>query len=392
MRWTLPILLSLGLVLPGLTGPVLAKSRTEDSIRDIHRALRARGLDPAEVILPFAITPEMAAWVQENLPRSGDKTWRLEQLLRRLSARDGLAVEYRTGFTATAEEVFASRTGNCLAFTNLFVGLAREMGIPAYFLEVKEVEQFERDGDLVVVSGHITAGFGKGPQRRILEFAVGPQVDYRFVEQVSDLTAMAMYYSNRGAELLRAGDVEGGVARLRTAVTLAPHFADAWVNLGVAARRTGDLAGAEEAYRKALEIDPEAVSAYQNLAALLRRQGKEQEALDLLALVDRIGTRNPYNYLSLGDLSLKQQRLAEAGRFYRKALHRMRDDAEPYAALGLWALATGNRHEAGRWLKKALKLDPANPRARLLERRLDQNQDRGEGGLLQASHRDDPPR
>ena len=44
---------------------------------------------------------------------------------------------------------------------------------------------------------------------------------------------------------------------------------------------------------------PFALILNQNLASLLRNHGKEQEAADLLALSDRLGTRNPFIYLAL---------------------------------------------------------------------------------------------
>src|SRR6185436_399491 len=98
---------------------------------------------------------------------------------------------------------------------------------------------------------------------------------------------------------------------------------------GVGLRRAGDEAGAEKAYRTALEVEPTAISAYQNLASLLRNHGQDQEAADLLVLSDRLGTRNPFIYLALGDLSLAHGRLEEARRFYRKSIRLYHGSAEP---------------------------------------------------------------
>jgi tetratricopeptide (TPR) repeat protein len=138
----------------------------------------------------------------------------------------------------------------------------------------------------------------------------------------------------------------------------------------VALRRSGDLTLAEEAYRKALEIDPLAVSAYQNLAALLRHQGKPQEAEDLLALSGTLGSRNPFIYLALGDLSLAHGRIDEARRFYKRAMRLYRDNAEPYAAMGIAALASGDAGEAHRWMRKAVAIDQENQRVKVLVARL----------------------
>jgi Flp pilus assembly protein TadD len=342
---------------------------------DLARLLRARGIEPATVVLPYELTPEMKEWVHQNVPEGAPAEDRLRLLLNALLDPKRLNLTYEAHFTGTAAEAFARHHANCLAFTNLFVGMAREIGVAVFYLDVDDIQKFEKEGDLVVVSGHISAGYGAGRETRILDFSAAPIVAYRGIRQISDQTAIALYYSNRGGELLRSGQHEEALGWLRTAVVLDPDLARAWINLGVARRRNGDLPGAEAAYRKALELDPEAVSAYQNLASLLRLRGStgnagangaNEEADQLLALTERIGSRNPYNFLNLGDLALAHGRLDEAHRFYKKALHLYGQDAEPYAAMGIWAKASGNPREARKWLKKAVALNVTNDRVRTL--------------------------
>jgi len=336
---------------------------------DLARLLRARGIEPATVVLPYELTPEMKEWVHQNVPEGPPAEDRLRLLLNALLDPKRLNLTYEAHFTGTAAEAFARHHANCLAFTNLFVGMAREVGVAVFYLDVDDIQKFEKEGDLVVVSGHISAGYGAGRETRILDFSAAPIVAYRGIRQISDQTAIALYYSNRGGELLRSGQHEEALGWLRTAVVLDPDLARAWINLGVARRRNGDLPGAEAAYRKALELDPEAVSAYQNLASLLRLRGStgaNEEADQLLALTERIGSRNPYNFLNLGDLALAHGRLDEAHRFYKKALHLYGQDAEPYAAMGSWAKASGNPREARKWLKKAVALNVTNDRVRTL--------------------------
>jgi Flp pilus assembly protein TadD len=282
-----------------------------------------------------------------------------------------LQLRYEAGSTGTAREAFETRRANCLAFTSLFVGLARELGLPVFYLNVEDVERFEKEGDLIVISGHVSAGYDIGGGKvKILDFSPAPRPSYRRVQPVSDLRGVALFYSNRGAESLRAGRSGEAVAWLRQAVAIDPEFAGAWVNLGVALRREGDAAGAEAAYRKALEIDPQTSSAYTNLASMLRTRGRDGEAEALLALATNLDHRNPFSYVALGDLSLAQGRLEEAQRFYRQALRRHRDDAEIYAALGLVALAAGDTGEARKWLRRAEARDRDNERVRLLGGRL----------------------
>jgi Flp pilus assembly protein TadD len=334
--------------------------------------LRSRGLDPANIVIPFEITDEMRAWAHAQVPDTTPSVERLDRLLAVMVDPSRLKLEYEPGHTATAREAFETRKANCLAFTSLFVGLARELGVPAFFLAVDDVERFEKDGDLMVVSGHVSGGYNvSGNQVKILDFTPRPQPGYRRVHSLSDVTAIALYYSNRGAEMIRVGRGDEALSWLRKAVAIDPELGGAWVNLGVGLRRAGDLPGAEAAYRKALEVDPEAASAYTNLAGLLRARGSDTEAEELLGLAARADGRNPFSYIALGDLSLAHGRLAEARRFYQKALRLNRDDAEAYAALGLVALAGGDRGEARRWLRKAEARGRENERVRQLGGRLD---------------------
>lgn len=319
----------------------------------VERNLRAQGFDPAGVIIPYEITPEMRAWVRHEVV-SGQPEERLDHLLHALLDPGLLGLHYEPGFTRTAADAFAAKRANCLAFTSLFVGMAREIGIDAYYLGVDDVERFERDGDLLVISGHVSAGFDLGGGRvKILEFTNAPKTEYRRTHRLRDATAVALFHSNKGAEVLRGGEAAPALPWLRKAVIIDPGLGDAWVNLGVGLRRTGDLAGAERAYRTALEVAPSTVSAYHNLASLLRARGQDAEADELLALGARIRDSDPFTYLALGDVAFTHGRLDEARRYYRKALALYRDDPEPYAALGQVACAAGRFDEGLKWWKKA---------------------------------------
>jgi tetratricopeptide (TPR) repeat protein len=359
------------IVLSGLVAAGCGSSHTRPLTESqLVSELRRRGVDPQEIVIPFELDEKMDRWVLQSVPEFGTTSERLDFLLTGLLSPRRLHIRYEGGYTGTAEEVFESRTANCLSFTSLFVGMARRAGIPAYYLEVGGVEGYQRDGDLVIVSGHITAGYGTNQERKILEFNLGPQIEKRRVEPISDVTAIALHYTNRSAELLRGGDVGAAVAAAETAIRLDPTRAGAWVNKGVALRRGGDFEAAEAAYRQALALEPEFETAYQDLAALLRLQGRVEEADELAAELEDIGRRNPYSLLSQGDLSLRRGEIAEAREYYRRALRRLRDEADPYAAVGLAELAAGNRAEAQRWLIRAQRIDPEAPRVRTLEARM----------------------
>ena len=328
----------------------------------LDQRIQVLGLDPAEVTEPLDLTPEMKAWAHEQVRAQDSEEQRLSDVMRALVDSDGLAVRYERERTGTAREVFKSGEANCLSFTNLLVGLAREVGVDAYFLNVRRDPRYALQGDLVVRWEHVTAGWGSGAHRRVLEFGFVPIEATMVPSRLDDITALAMFYSNRGAEELLAGNRVGALKWLEIAVQLDPAWSHAWLNLGVVRRRTGDLEGAEQAYRKGIEADPDHMQLYSNLSTLLRLRGETDSAGELLRLLDRRSNRNPFAYLALGDSALEDGRMEEARRFYRRALHLNRNDAESKAAMGLWELAAERPDRARVWLERAERIDRESER------------------------------
>jgi Flp pilus assembly protein TadD len=337
---------------------------------ELERQVRGLGLDPGEVVLPFAIDGEMAAWLAAELgDLSGvDDEERLDRIMELVllpTDEGGLGVAYERRATATAGEVFRTRRANCLAFANLYAGFARAAGIPVRFYQVDEVGGYGREGDFLVTSEHVTVGYPwKGRQDDVLflTFTVGPEVDFSRARPISDLTAIALYYSNLGTEALRDG-TPGAVELFETAVALDPELAQGWSNLGVARRHAGDLAGAERAYLQSLSLDPRRTSAFHNLAALFALHGDRREELEAtLARAEQKGTgRNPLTFVALGDLARSLGHGDTAGRFYRRAHRRGQAEPEVLAALGLWELETGRREAAEKRLRRAREIDPSEP-------------------------------
>jgi tetratricopeptide (TPR) repeat protein len=352
-------------LLIGSNSPAEAASRDAE----LYDAIRGVGLDPETIAAPLRLTDEMKSWVEDQIPGALDPADKMQRLLRGLLLEDGLGVKYRVGYTGTAEEVFATRYGNCLAFTQMFVAMGREVGVDVYYLAVDQVTNFRKESDLIIVSDHVTAAFDEGANRRVLEFSLLPDFDYRSARRIDDVAALALYYSNRGAELVQKQEFEAAVTQLETAVKLAPSLGQAWVNLGVARRRLGDLEGAEADYHRAIEADVNQLSAYHNLVGLYQLRGENDPAGAILEMLDRRDNRNPFVFLQLGDLSRERDRGEEATRFYRRAVRLGSSHAETHAAYGLWHLEAGKIVKARRLLGRAEKRDPQESRtARLRER------------------------
>jgi len=337
--------------------------------------LRQRGREePKRVILPYVLNDEMRVWLREKVSSKLSQGDKLDKLRDELIENRIRPLEYIWGHTGSAAEVFKTGQANCLAFTNLFLGMARELGAEVFFVVVEGVETFRKEGNLVVVSDHIAVGHEDGPQKTLFDFSEYGAQDHGAIRRIPDNTAIAMFYSNRGAEALQRGEVGEALEWISGAVLLDPEWGNGWVNLGVAQRRSGDHGASEKSYLQALEVDPGSVSAYQNLLALLRSLGRHDEAAIFEeAMRNAPRTRNPYTYLVLGDISYGSGRLAEAHRLYRRALGLSSGNPEILAALGQLALAEGDLAEARRLFKKARKADPGHARVVLLGQLLNQS-------------------
>lgn len=186
---------------------------------------------------PWQTTPEMLAWAERQVPRRLPAPLRLQRLLEALLAPHGLALRETIGHSPTAAEAFAERRADCVGFAQLFVGLARALGLEVYFVIFEHSEGLERRGDLRVLVNHMAAGFGPADAMTVFDFGGRQPAAAGFARRISDATAMAIFFSNRGAERLLAGSSREALTPLRQALELDPSLSAARRNLGVALRR-----------------------------------------------------------------------------------------------------------------------------------------------------------
>ena len=82
---------------------------------------------PEEV---FAIPADLRAMLQKQvIQRSYSRDQRLQALVEMIFGQHGLDLQYDANATYTVSDIWQHRRANCLAFTLLFVTLAREAGI-----------------------------------------------------------------------------------------------------------------------------------------------------------------------------------------------------------------------------------------------------------------------
>ena len=328
--------------------------------RDFERwsnEVRARGIDPAEVIYPFDATPEMQNWAQEVMEGAGSvgPLKRLRILQTALFDREHFDFEYDSLLTLSGQQAFAQRRGNCMAFTALFISLARSLGIPTVLVSVQKVPDVQRVDGLVIVNRHVVAGYRGPNELNLFDFYVtssAPPIHQRII---SDVRASAMHHTNSGGAALRAGDLVEARRHFDLSVRLAPEWAPGWVNLGVVNYREGWTAEALTAYAKALEAEPSNSSALTNIAGIHRDQGHDEAARTAMIAAAR-KTRNPFTLIAIADIEMHNGNLGKARSYLRRARWWFSSEPEVYAAMARLARIEGDGKAVRRHLMRAAEL------------------------------------
>jgi tetratricopeptide (TPR) repeat protein len=331
--------------------------------------VRRRGVDPGEVSNPLQVTETM----REEAARMaglGSPVSRLDRLQLALFDQREFPFSYQLRTTLTAAEAFHRRQGNCLSFTNLFIALARSVGVPVSMGLVLKVRSSEKEGDLIVVNNHVVAVYLAEGSTRYYDFDRSRRDRPAQFKQLDDLWITALYLNNRGADELRSGHPDSAASLFQNAVRLAPEFAFAWGNLGVAKRRLSDTTGALDAYGHALELVPDNPTILSNLAGLFRSLGRDAEARTAMEAAS-LSAASPHQLMVRGDLELSRGRIDSAVKFYKKARGLAPKLPEIYVAIARAELARQRPDVARKNLTRALKLDPGNVEATALMASLD---------------------
>jgi len=323
-------------------------------------AVEALDIDAAEVVYPFDVTPEMAAWAEEKLSNfvSAAPEVKLQALQQAFFDPGEFEFDYEQARTLTAAEAFAARHGNCMSFTSLFVATSRSLGIPTFLVAVKRQPEVERDAGLVVVNRHVVAGYRSPNKIFIYDFYFSSSTPYLSRRVIDDLAASAIYHTNIGGLRIREGDYEDAIRHLAIATTLEPDWAPAWVNAGVAHGRLGEEDAAFAAYQRALVAEPGNSSALVNLAKLYLEQGREEEAETAMRAAAE-GTRNPFTLIAMADAEMVRGRYDDARQYLRRARWWYGKEPEVYDALGRLAQLEGDKEKAEKHRARAAELRAA---------------------------------
>jgi tetratricopeptide (TPR) repeat protein len=277
----------------------------------------------------FALDAEMRAFVAP-IAELRDARQKMLALIKAMEERGMFSLDYAE-VTRTASGTFHDRQGNCLSFTMLFIALARAAGLTVSYQNVEVPPSWSYDGQ-VVIATHVNAVVRTGSgEETIVDFNIRPYQGVAHSRRVSDSYALALFYTNLGAEAMLKSDYAGALALLRGAAAVEADIAGLWVNLGVLYVRHGRFEHAEAAYLRALRVDDEQPSALANLALVYESLGEAELAARYRERVQDYRERNPYYHYAVATRAYERQQFADALKSLRQAVRLKRDEHQFYA-------------------------------------------------------------
>jgi tetratricopeptide (TPR) repeat protein len=323
-----------------------------------RRVLNAR---PGEIVVPYQVSPDLVerAHLLTRYVRSEYETAKV--LIDAVTNENQFGVEYEATATAPAEETVARGYGNCLALTSVFIGLARGVGMEAYYIDASDrVNDIRREEAIIVDSGHIAAVTRTERGWTMVDFA-GELPNYRTFRIIDDLTALAHYYNNRGYELIDEANREGVAVpwdEVRRSFDIAtkvrPDFSLAHNNLGVLNAQADQDEAAERAYLAAIEADDDFAAPYHNLGNLRLSNNDLDGAIEAYDAAISIRKKNPYLHYHRGIALYRRGDLEEAAASFERAIGLKRDYLEPRNVLAQVYDKLG-RHEDAAKIRKSVR-------------------------------------
>jgi Flp pilus assembly protein TadD len=333
-----------------------ARERTRLTVEALLAVPGPAGPEPAALVDErdvLAVSGPMQAFLKAHVGRGADRSTRLRQLIAAIVGRSTFGLEYDET-TRTAARTFHERRGNCMSFCNMFVAMARQVGLNASYQEVDTPPDWSfRDGTFVL-NRHVNVVVDLGRDgERVVDFNM---VDFRASYErrlISDERALAHFDNNLAVERMQAGDTAAALLYLRRATAHDPGFSPAWTNLGILHGRQGRPAHAEAAYLQALKADGRDLVAMSNLAGLYERRPDPERAALYRARVEDHRQRNPYYRYLLARRAYEADDYDAAIAHLNYAVRKNRYEDRFAFLLALAHMRKGNQGAARRWLARA---------------------------------------
>lgn len=305
------------------------------------------------------LSPAMREFTARYATRGSDDTGKAWMLAYASLDPYLLDFEYDPMVTLPADEAFRVGRGNCLTFSSMFIAMARDLGLRAWYQEVIVPPEWSAVNETLLVGKHVNAVVSEWGSRYVIDVSRRKKMALEETRRMSDEEALAQYYNNLGAEALLAKDLSTAHAYFRKALEARPGLAYVWSNLGVVFRRNGQTADAIFSYQAAIEQDPSHEVALNNLHTLYTEEGDLEAAAAIEQRVQRNRRNNPYYLHHLAEIASEERRWSDAIELLNKAIRLESNEYRFHLALAQAQYFSGNPEIARASLERARELAPA---------------------------------
>jgi tetratricopeptide (TPR) repeat protein len=320
---------------------------------------RAEGLSLEN---PLEIDADMKRAVDRSVGRHADPASRLRHLARFLTDSGFVNFQYVSNQSLTARQAFRQRRGDCMAYTNLFMALARYLGIDAYFVHVREVSNYYERGGYFFVSSHVAVGYGQGPAAEVVDFAKEIS-DWKLAlySVISDDAALALYYNNVAVDHMLGGRTREAEHLFRFWLAREPNVAELYNNLGVLLNRRKRHDEALRVLLDGIRRFPSYAPLFTNGLNAARGAGRPELAREFEERGKEIEHADPFFLFARALRFYHADRYAEATPLFEQAMRRKPDSPVLVAWLTRALLASGRRAEGLEMFERVKEMAPADP-------------------------------
>ena len=324
---------------------------------DIYSQIIHQTSDRYSDVEPLQLSPEILSMLDAYIGPRDNKEERLHKLQDILYGEEFLNIQYADDTTHTAVEVFAAKQGNCLSVMNLYVAMARYVGLDANFQTVAVQPAWDIRGGLLVLSQHINATGRFNMRRRyVVDFTPEIGLQKLTASIIDDQEARALYFNNLGVEALIEHDSDQALIYFKNALFLDIDMSIAWNNIGATYNRLGMREFSEYSYQVAFQKDNTNATAINNLTKFYYDSGNVQLARKYEQATKQFNNRNPYFHFSRGNLAYNSNNLNAARNSYRKAIRLDALEPDFYTALAQVYSELGDVVRARRTAESAEKI------------------------------------
>ena len=315
------------------------------------------------------LSPEMKRFLDDHVRDQQSQSEKLRLLIFAIMGEGTFHLVYDET-TRTAAETFKDQRGNCLSFTNMFISMARYLGLEVHYQEVDVPPDWSFAGQSFLLSKHVNVLLEIGHRIRVVDFNIY-DFKMRFEKKIiSDRRGRAHYYNNLGVEHMLSGENALAVTYLYQSLREDDSFGPAWINLGILHRREGYPKFAEAAYLEALRIDRFDLVAMSNLANLYEQEGLTGDAARYRASVEKHRMENPYYRYMLANEAFLGGNYQVAIEHLDYAVRERPHEDLFYSLMSMSYLMSGDKDAARKWMKKASEVAGEDASKRRYEHKL----------------------